>query len=150
VIGLVSVDVFSNVEEKRTQEYLDKVYAPFQSNFEKAIRDSFSEFAEWGNPVLLEKLFACPPDMGRSSQRAYFNYLNNELTQALTVVQAPITCINRDSKPVNLEAARKYSTSFEVRYMSGVGHMLILEEPVTFNRLLEETIQEFVQMVKSK
>ena len=150
VIGLVPVDVFGNVEAKRTREYLDKVYARFQSNFEKAMRDSFSEFAEWGDPVLLEILFSCPPDIGRSSQKAYFNYLNNELTQALAAVQAQITCINRESKPVDLEVARKYSASFDVIYMSGVGHLLILEDPVTFNCLLEETIQEFVQTAKSK
>jgi pimeloyl-ACP methyl ester carboxylesterase len=150
VIGLVPVDVFKNVEEKRTQEYLDKIYAQFRSNFEKAVRDNFSEFATWGDPDLVEILFSCPPEIGLSSQRAYYEFLNNKLTRVLAEVQAPIICINRESRPVDLEAARKYSASFGVKYISGVGHLLILEDPETFNHMLESTIQEFIQMAKSE
>jgi hypothetical protein len=32
--------------------------------------------------------------------------------------------------------------------MSGVGHFNMMEDPDEFNRLLEETIQEFVQLNK--
>jgi pimeloyl-ACP methyl ester carboxylesterase len=150
VIGLVPVDVFRNVEEKRTQEYLNEVYTQFHSNFEKAIRDNFSDFADWGDPDLLEILFSCPPEVGLSSQRAYYEFVNNKLTQVLAEVQAPIMCINRESRPVDLEAVRKYKVSFGVKYISGVGHLLILEDPERFNHMLEDTIQEFVQMAESK
>jgi hypothetical protein len=34
--------------------------------------------------------------------------------------------------------------------MSGVGHFNMIEDSETFNRLLEETVQEFVQKAKSK
>jgi hypothetical protein len=34
--------------------------------------------------------------------------------------------------------------------MSGVGHFNMMEDPETFNRLLEETIREFVRMAELK
>ena len=55
-----------------------------------------------------------------------------------------IRCINSDTKPTNVEAGRHYASSFEVAYMSGVGHFVMMEDPETFNRLLEETIQKLV------
>jgi hypothetical protein len=40
----------------------------------------------------------------------------------------------------NREAAHRYG--IEVMQMSGVGHFVMLEEPQTFNRLLDEAVQK--------
>jgi len=65
-------------------------------------------------------------------------------------VQAPITCINSDKYPTNVEANQRYAPSFKAKIMSGVGHFNMMEDSETFNRLLEETIKEFVQMAEQK
>lgn len=43
-----------------------------------------------------------------------------------------------------LEGNKKYNPSYKLKIMTGVGHFVMLEDPETFNRLLEETVQEFV------
>ncbi len=42
---------------------------------------------------------------------------------------------------IDLEKVREHHPSFQVEIMSGVGHFVMLEDPVTFNRLLEGIIQ---------
>jgi len=73
-----------------------------------------------------------------------------EKMRVLQEVQAPITCIPSDKYPTNVETNQRYAPSFQAKIMSGVGHFNMIEDPETFNRLLEETVQEFVLMAKSK
>ena len=44
--------------------------------------------------------------------------------------------------PTNVEMGRSHAESFDVKYMKGRGHFLMLEDPDTFNELLAETIAE--------
>ena len=71
--------------------------------------------------------------------------------QPLTLVVRPeLAAVVQESypdlsvNPEQVEAGRHYASSFEVAYMSGVGHFVMMEDPETFNRLLEETIQKFI------
>ena len=41
-----------------------------------------------------------------------------------------------------MEAAQRYG--IEVILMSGVGHFMMLEDPQTFNRLLDEAVQKCI------
>ncbi|MCB7129670.1 MAG: alpha/beta hydrolase, partial [Candidatus Brocadiales bacterium] len=155
IVGLVGVDTFRNVERKRTQTQVDETHARFRANFVEATRNAMrGDFAPTADPALVEKVLAnmsaCPPEVGLGAQKWYFDYvyINNELIRALQEVQTPIRCINSDRKPTNVEAAQRYAPSFEVVYMSGVGHFVMMEDPETFNRLLEETIQKFVDQKK--
>jgi hypothetical protein len=45
---------------------------------------------------------------------------------------------------------QQYAPSFKAMIMSGVGHFNMIEDSETFNRLLEEAVQEFIQIAKSK
>jgi pimeloyl-ACP methyl ester carboxylesterase len=42
-----------------------------------------------------------------------------------------------------VEAGREATSSFDVMLMSGVGHFVMMEDPETFNRLLDEIVEEF-------
>lgn len=155
VIGLVGVDTLQNFEDKFTQEQIDDMLTPLRSNFAEAtsnfVRTMFTPNSE---PALVEKIAAdmssAPQEVGLGALEGYVDFQNNEKIRVLQEVQAPITCINSDQYPTNVEANQHYAPSFKALIMSGVGHFNMMEDPETFNRLLEETVQEFVQKAISR
>jgi len=111
-------------------------------------------FTPNSDPALVEKIAtdmsSAPQEVGLGALEALVNFQNNEIIQVLREVKIPIACVNSDMEPTNVETNQRYAPSFQVNIMFGVGHFNMLEDPETFNRLVEETIQEFVQMAKSK
>jgi pimeloyl-ACP methyl ester carboxylesterase len=155
VIGLVGVDTLQNFEDKLTQEQIDEMLTPIRSNFVEATRNFVrTMFTPTSDSALVEKIAndmsSAPPVVGIGALEGYVGFQNNEIIRVLQEVQAPITCINSDKYPTNVEANQRYAPSFKALIMSGIGHFNMMEDPETFNRLLEETVQEFVQMAKSK
>ena len=155
VIGLVGVDTLQNFEDKFTQEQIDDWFTPLRFNFAEATRNFVrTMFTPNSDPALVEKIVtdmsSAPQDVGSGALEGYVDFQNNEIIRLLQEVQAPITCINSDHYPTNVEANQHYVSSFKALIMSGVGHFNMIENPETFNRLLEETVQEFVQMAISR
>ena len=92
---------------------------------------------------IVKDMSSSPQEVGIGAMEAHNNFQNNEIIQVLKEVKAPITCINSYRYPTNVESNQLYAPSFKAKLMSGVGHFNMLEDPDEFNRLLEETIQEF-------
>ena len=155
VIGLVGVDTLQNFEDKFTQEQIDNMFTPLRSNFVEATRNFVrTMFTPNSDPVLVEKIAndmsSAPQEVGLGALEGYVDFHNNEEIRVLQEVQAPITCIPSDKYPTNVENNQRYAPSFQAKIMSGVGHFNMIEDPETFNRLLEESVQEFMHMAKSK
>ena len=153
VIGLVGVDTFKNVENRYTQEQINEFMAPLHANFAGTTSNFVrTMFIPNSDSALVEKIArdmsSAPPEIGIGELLGNVNYQNNGLTQALREVQVPIRCINSDMVPTNVEAAQKYAKSFEVNYMSDVGHFVMMEDPETFNQLLEETVKEIIRAMQ--
>lgn len=89
-------------------------------------------------------LSSAPLEVGMGAFDGNFNYWLNDIVQVVKETKAPITCINSDKYPSNLEGNKKYNPSYKLKIMTGVGHFVMLEDPENFNCLLEETVQEFV------
>ena len=148
VIGLVGIDTFENVEQIYTQEQLDALLAPFQANFVEAMRALVkSMFTPSSDPILVERvatnMSAAPPKVGLSVASTFLRP-RLSLAQVFEEVQAPICCIASDRNTVNVEAARRHASSFEVVYMSNIGHFVMIEDPNRFNRLLDEILKELI------
>ncbi len=155
VIGLVGVDTLQNFEDKLTQEQIDDWFTPLRSNFVETTRNFVrTMFTPNSDPALVEKIVAdmssAPQEVGLGALEGYVDFHNDEIIQVLQEVQAPITCINSDQYPTNVEANQHYAPSYKAVIMSGVGHFNMIEDPETFNRLLAETVQEFVQKAISR
>ena len=58
-------------------------------------------------------------------------------------MKAPIVVVNPDYRPTDVEALQRYG--IKVLLMSRVGHFAMMEDPGTFNRLLEEIIEKFCE-----
>ena len=154
VIGLVGVDTLQDFENTLTQEQIDNWLTPFRSNFKEATRKFvLSMFTPDSNPALVERVVtdmaSAPQEVGLGAFEGYIAFHNNEIIRVLQEVLAPITCISSDKWPTNIKTNQRYAPSFQAKIMPGVGHFNMMEDPETFNRLLEETIQEFLQMTKS-
>jgi hypothetical protein len=93
----------------------------------------------------VDDMSSAPQDVGLGALEGYVDFQNNEIIRVLQEMKAPITCINSDMYPTNVETNQHHSPAFKAKIMSGIGHFNMMEDPETFNRLLEETIQEFVQ-----
>ncbi len=151
VIGLVGVDTLNNFENMVTQEQIEELFSPFRSNFVEATRNFVrAMFTPTSDSALVEKIVvdmsSAPQNVGLGALEGYVDFQNNEIIRVLQEVKTPIICINSDMYPTNVETNQRYAPSFKAKIMPGVGHFNMMEDPETFNRLLEETIQEFVQM----
>jgi pimeloyl-ACP methyl ester carboxylesterase len=148
VIGVVGVDAHTwrTVEDIRTPAQVAALVAPFHANFVEAtctlVRSMFVPTSE---STLVEHMVAAmsaaPPHIGIGWLEALWGNDRN-LQAGLQEVTAPKIAINSRYRQTNLEAAKRYG--IEVVLMSGVGHFVMLEDPQTFNRLLDEAVQKCI------
>ncbi|UCH96867.1 MAG: alpha/beta hydrolase [Candidatus Aminicenantes bacterium] len=148
VIGLIAVDTLQNVEQKFTKEQYEQLTAPMRKDFktgaEKFLRAWM--FTPKTDPALIDKIVkkmsSAKPQVGLGAMENGFKY---DLTGAMDKIKVPIRLIIADKFPYDIEAGKRHAVSFEVKVMKGVGHFLHMEAPDTFNKLLEETLEELVK-----
>lgn len=146
VIGLVVVDAYFLYAQPRTPQQIDAILTRFRADFVAATRDLVREmFLPASDPNLVEQIVnamsAAHPEVGIGSAEQSLSY-QLKLGPRLQAVQRPIIAINADYRPNLIEAAQRYG--IELVSMSGVGHFVMLEDPNTFNRLLDEAVKTFV------
>ena len=141
LIGLVGVDTYWNVEQARTSAQVEERIVPFQNDFVETTRSlSRGMFLPTSDPDLVQKVVdgmsATSPEVGIG---AFAHLLGRDNSVVLKELDLPIVTINSDVyRPTDTEAAQRYG--IEVVFMTGVGHFVMLEDPETFNLLLEEAI----------
>jgi pimeloyl-ACP methyl ester carboxylesterase len=145
VLGLVGIDTFGNVIKKVTPATSIVLKTRALLNFRGEIRKAAkSLFVKTSDPCLVERIVS---DMSSAPSKVCISSAeeknNHNLTAALDKISVPVRCICSDFRPFNLEAVRQHCSSFKVVFMSGVGHFVMLEDPVSFNNHLERIIQEF-------
>ena len=145
IIGIVAVDAFHNVEEKFTQEQIDDILAPFRHDFVGTYAQGARMMLKDSTQIQksIEHIASFSPEIGIASLERCYHYNSNDLIPALKEVKVPIRCINADAIPTNVEAARRYASSFDVIIMEGVGHEMQTADPERFNQLLERILSEF-------
>ncbi len=148
VIGLVGVDTFDTIEQKYTREQIDQLLAPLRADFVKETQNFIRNimFYPDAEPALVDKIAndmaSAPPEVGLGAMEAAFNL---DLSALLDKIKVPVYCVNADKFPIDIEAGKRHTVSFKVRIMPKVGHFLMMEDPKTFNRLLDETLKELTQ-----
>jgi pimeloyl-ACP methyl ester carboxylesterase len=143
---VVGADTYRNVGQTWTREQIDEILAPFRANFVEAsrkyVRDMFIPESDY---ALVERIVAdmsaSPPEVEIGAMEGNRSNARN-LAAALLRVKAPIVAINSDYRPNDIESAQRCGIKF--RFMSGVGHFVMMEDAETFNCLLEGVIKEFV------
>lgn len=146
VIGLVAVDAFRSFDPPRTPEEMEALLAPFRANFVETMHPFVGTmFAPTADPILKEWIIndmaAAPPHVAIGAGAGQNSYIP-QIERALQALQVPITAIISDFLPIDREAAQQHRITVEV--IAGTGHFPMLEEPDTFNHLLETVLQKML------
>ena len=148
VIGVVGVDTWQNVEQRRTPAQVAEMVAPFRTNFVEAMHTFVrARFVPTSDPTVVEHVMAgmsaAPPHIGIGAVAEHWGN-DRKLQEGLLEVKAPKITINTSERPTNREAAQRHG--IEVLWMSGVGHFVMMEDPQTFNSLLDEAVQKCIHV----
>jgi len=144
VVGLIGADTYQEFGPGVPPEQLAEIIAPFRTDFAGTMNGFVrGMFAENSDSALVDWVAAdmssAPPEVAISTVEFY---LAHNALAMLKETSVPIRAINADLWPTDLEANQEHATSFELKLMPGIGHFVMQEDPVTFNRLLRETLDE--------
>jgi pimeloyl-ACP methyl ester carboxylesterase len=148
VIGLIAVDTLQNVEQKFTKEQYEQLIAPMRKDFKTGTENFLRAwmFTPKTDPGLIDKIVnkmtSSNPQVGLGAMENGYKY---DITGAMDKIKVPIRLIVADKFPLNIEAGKRHAVSFEAKIMKGVGHFLHMENPATFNKLLDETLKELIK-----
>ncbi|UCH15476.1 MAG: alpha/beta hydrolase [Bacteroidales bacterium] len=157
VIGVVLVDDLTDPNI----QYPPEVAAFLDSLMMDLVTDMTNEklvamgFYKKNHEATFQRLSELYPDTvsqigWNESLQGYIKWINEELIKSVKQLKVPVTAINSDLEPTNVEAWIEYVPSFQAKIMTDVGHLVFWDNPGEFNRLLEETIQEFIESSKSE
>lgn len=150
VIGLIGVDTLQNVEEAMSKEEVAQIVNAYKKDFrvsarafveQMMVKDTNPELKKW----IIDDVSSAPSNVAISAFEEYAAKLDDKkMANTFKGIKAPVRCVNTDLWPTNIEANRRYMSSFDVAIMKGVGHCLMLERPDEFNKLLNRSIKEII------
>jgi len=148
VIGLIGVDTYQSFKDDWTSEQKEGFLKPIKENFVSATQGFVrSMFPQNADTVLVNKvaedMSSAPPDVAISAMRNLFYY---DPIPTLEKIDLPVVSINCDMYPVSIEENKKYVKDYEVKFMKGVGHFLMMENRDEFNGLLLESINKLLSI----
>lgn len=144
VLGVVGVDTYQNFGVTFGEEMQKQFLAPFEADFAGRTRSFVgSMFPPGADSALVEKIAAdmssAPPAVGIGAMK---NMLAFDPAVPVGKIDVPIYAINSDKFPTNVDGNVKLAPTFRAKFMPGVGHFVMIEDPERFNRLLEEAVNE--------
>lgn len=146
IIGLVAVDVLFDLDgdfamtPAETEEFL----TPFVDDFVGATRRLVGEgmFVPTSDSTLVARIVA---DMSSAAPEVAIGLLREYIrwwTDPFDALALPLVAINSDMEPTNTVSLQRHGLTHMT--MPRVGHFVMIEDPDTFNRLLAESIEEFL------
>jgi pimeloyl-ACP methyl ester carboxylesterase len=152
VVGLVGADTLWDVERQRSPEQIEAAIADFVEPLRVNFKETAAKFAEGmflptSNATLRREtvaaMAAMPAEIGAGAMEAIMRKDDN-LCAGIRALKVPIATINSaEQGETNMEAAR--SNNMGVIFMKNVGHFVMREDPVTFNRHLGELVQKMTR-----
>lgn len=148
VRAVVGVDNFQAVSMPLSPDqiagFVGYLQSDFRTNVDAWVRTMFPADAD---SVLVTRVAAdmasAPPEVGLGALRETLDWYSHAAPGALERLRVPLKCINSDKNPTDKDGLSARVKGYSLRLMPGRGHFLMLEDPETFDRLLEETVAEF-------
>ena len=147
VVGLVWVDAFRSLGDEPVSgpEAVDEFLAPFRADFAAAVGQfARSLFPTTGDLATVERIaadmVAFPSEIGLGSLQYALNR-QPPLLAAMAEIDAPITAINPDIGPTDIDSLRRHGV--EPVVVDGVGHYVMLDAPERFNAILADMLVAF-------
>jgi pimeloyl-ACP methyl ester carboxylesterase len=150
VIGIVLVDGLQEVERKISPSmahYVDSVMMDLVNNptKEKFVGSGFIKNDIDSAYLRIVTMLENASRIGwRESLAGYIKWQNEQCTNSIQAIKAPIIAINSEIEPTYVEDFRKYAPTFKTIIVKDVGHLVMWDNPEKFNQLLEASILEFM------
>jgi pimeloyl-ACP methyl ester carboxylesterase len=141
--GIVAVDSVHNVEYVAPPGSGDRMVKSFEDDFEGARTRFMSGFFADRDSDILKSILEHPGSANQNAAIALLvSYNSFDWKSALASAGAPVRAINA-AEPYHTEVKlnRKYG-DFDAVLMPDVGHFLMLEKPIEFNRHLRIIIDQ--------
>jgi pimeloyl-ACP methyl ester carboxylesterase len=147
VIGLVGVDNFQMVPPPIGQEQIRALMGQMESDFQGFVEVWVrGMFVASSDPNLVDRvaedMASAPPEVGIGAIGETLTWYVESAKESLGKLKIPLHCINADLNPTDAEGNAKLIKGYKLRVMKGMGHFPMMEDPATFNRLLEATLKE--------
>lgn len=153
VVALIGVDTYQQFTDTTfTREIFEGYTAPFYSDFkgnaDQFVRNMFPENADQNlvNEVA-EDMSSADARIAMQAFESMYAY-GKKMPEKLAGLNIPIYAVNADFWPTNEEYNKAMAYDFNVRYMPGYGHFIMLENAEMFNEKLQETIDEIEGRIK--
>jgi pimeloyl-ACP methyl ester carboxylesterase len=130
IIGLVTVDVMQNVEQKFSTKDIEYEIEKRRPFINKQIKE---------NPI-----FRNDEAIWIETLREYFKWRSYKLCNVLTQLDMPLISINSDKIFTDKSKVHKYKQDFDIKIVKGVGHGVMIDAPQKFKQLLTEIIIDFI------
>ncbi len=143
VRGIVAVDSLHNVEYVAPPGSADRMVKRFEDDFEGAWTSFMTGFFADRESEILKSILEEPDRADRKAATLLLaSYNRFDWKSALAAAGVPVRAINAaDPYPTAVKINRKYG-DFDAVLMPDVGHFLMLEKPVEFNRHLRIMIDQ--------
>jgi len=150
VIGLVGADTFSDIYMlEYTQDQINAMLEIFRPDFAEGLRRYLLENNFRSNSTqsfkkqIILNMTKSPPDMALNALENLLEYSGAEAAAQLAI---PVRSINSDLPVIPFKVIRANCKDFKLRFMSNVGHFLMLENPEFFNQRLSGFLGEIIQL----
>ena len=150
VIGVVLVEGMHDIEKETTPEMasqLENVMMDLVENLdnEKLVKGGFYKYNQEETFNRILAMLEGNPKIGwRESLKSSVAWNNNKRVETLKNIKVPITIINVDNRPTNTDAIKKHIPEAEVKIITDSGHTVMWDKTDEFNKILNETISEFL------
>jgi pimeloyl-ACP methyl ester carboxylesterase len=149
VIGLVGVDTYHDIPGGMPEAEIEEQLKPFRTDFASTtrafVRDNF--FTEKSDALIkqwiIDDMSQAPPEVAVPS---LVSLVHMDQRAVVTELDVPIVAINSDKYPTPVDEIRAIEPRFRMVPMTGVGHFVMMEDPATFNALLQQVVSTWARI----
>ena len=143
VLGVVAVDTLQDVEFKWPEDNFKQLLESYRRDFPGTCAKHMLGLLPKDAPATARE--RVDQDTCDNDPKAFLALLETfpryDSAAALRAAGVPVWAINSPAFPTNLEANRKYSPSFQLVLMEGVGHYPQVERPAEFQAHLRKAVR---------
>ena len=135
---VVGVDTLNTPNVRFSDEEVDAFVANLKADYSGTVASFVDtmfvdESHQRVRDFVVRDMASSPPDVGIASLEALAAY---NPVPAIKALDVPLVLINSDYRPTATDTLEEYADEFRFIEMSGVGHFVMLEDPVAFTNHL--------------
>ena len=148
VIGLVGADTFSDLymksyPEEKIKLSLESLNDNFKAGMRELVLRTYFE-TDTDRKIrtrIITDMTSAEPEIALGSLE---NMLKYDATESFQAIDCPIRSINSKMTVESYQIVKENTKSLWIEYLEDVGHFVMLEAPLEFNRFLAQFISEFI------